>query len=105
MLNSRFLLGGLILRGVDPGGGRQSGWCRRLADEALRVSGVGVGEDALALGEQVGGATVVDALRGEQPDAAVTMLGVVPGEEAPAEGASVLDRAEAAGEVGTALER
>lgn len=47
---------------------------------------------------------VVDHRRGEQADATVTMLIVVPGEELPAEGACLLDGIEVGREVRTVLQ-
>ena len=60
-------------------------------------------EGDLTLGEGVVGEAVVDLQRREQGDAVVTMLGVVPGEEGPAEGAPVFEAAEATWEVRTVL--
>ena len=50
-------------------------------DEALGVIGPGGFEGALALGQHCRSAAMVDIVRGEHGDAAVTMLEVVPGKE------------------------
>ncbi len=51
------------------------------------------------------GAAVVDVAGGEQADAGMPVGFVVPGEEASAESAGVLDGAEALGKVGPVRER
>ncbi len=47
----------------------------------------------------------MNGLRGEQADAPVVMFRVIPGEEALAEAAAVLDATKAVWEIGTVLER
>lgn len=49
--------------------------------------------------------TGMDGRRGEQADAGVVMVRVIPGEEALAEAPAVLDATKAVGEVGAVLER
>jgi hypothetical protein len=79
---------------VDPdclGQPRRLGW---LADEPLGVGGVGGVQHRASREGDLLGAAVVDVGRGEQADPRVAMLDVVPAEEALAEGAGVLERAE-----------
>ena len=59
----------------------------------------GVERDGALLGQRRGGA-IVDGGRRHQADSAVAVLMIVPVEEPAAVSASVLDRAEAIGEVG-----
>jgi hypothetical protein len=56
-----------------------------LADEPLRVGRVGAIKDGSPGAGDLLGATIVDIGRGQQPDPAVTVLVVVPGEEGLAE--------------------
>src|SRR6185436_15903747 len=86
------------------GSRRKFGRTRRLADEALGMSGVGGGEHLNAGIVSVLGLAVVDDLGGHQADACVSMLGVVPAEEVLAEGARFLDRGEAVREAGAVLQ-
>src|SRR4051812_22333673 len=80
---------------IDPRGGGQ-GWRRGgVANEALGMGGVGGMEHLLPGRVDGGGLSVVDDFRGEQAQARVVVLGVVPGKEFPAEGASLLDGREA----------
>ncbi len=55
------------------------------------MAGEGVVEHLLALLDDLAGQAVMQHLRGQQGDAAVVMLAVVPGEELPAEGARIFD--------------
>ena len=73
---------------------------RWLADEAFRVGVVSDVQDDGALLAHGVGASMVDVGGGVQAQTAVTVLVVVPGEEALAMGSGGLDRVEAAGEVG-----
>lgn len=66
--------------------------------------GVGLGEDGGSGGLDLGRPSGVDGRRGQEPDAAVAVLGVVPSEERPGEGAGGLDRSEASREAGPVLE-
>jgi hypothetical protein len=63
-----------------------------------------VDEHATAPGADLRCSPAVDVGRGVVPDAGMTMVLVVPAEEATAEGAGVLQRAEAVGELGPVLE-
>jgi len=72
--------------------------------EAFRVAIIGYVEHLLSVFDDLGGHAVMQRFRGEQGDAAVMMLAVVPSEELPAKGACVLDGAEAVGELGPILE-
>ena len=63
------------------------------------------GEDAGAVGLTDGGETVVHVMRGEEAEADVVLLAVVPGEEVAAEAARVFESPEALGEVRAVLER
>ena len=60
-------------------------------------------EGSRALSQHDLGSTVMDIVRGEHRDAAVAVLGVVPGEECPAEGDSRREVGEATGEAGMVL--
>jgi hypothetical protein len=82
-------------RAVDPGGGREGRGLGGLADEALGVAGVGGVEHLGAAGADRLGLAVVDGGGGREPEPRVAVLGVVPAKERAAEGAGVLDRAEA----------
>lgn len=62
-------------------------------NEAFRMLRSGQAKSVFALLENALGAVVMDAVRGEHPDPGMTMLGVVPGEEGPAEGGRYDDRA------------
>ena len=66
---------------------------------------VGGIEYELTLLEDVIGLTIVDHGRGEQSDAGMPMLLVVPGEEKLRMDAAVLDRSEAVGEIGPVFHR
>ena len=63
------------------------------ADEAFWIPLESFGEDGLALADDVVGPSVVEDLGGEEADAGVMMLGVVPGKEDLAEAAGVLNGA------------
>jgi hypothetical protein len=73
-------------------------------DEAFGVAGVGVAEGVVAAGGELVDLTMMDGRRGEEGDATVAVLVVVPGEELAEEGQGVLEGREAAGEVGGVLE-
>jgi len=64
----------VLLRLVDPHGGRQRGRFGWLADEAFGVGGVGGAEDLGPLGSDELGAAVVDVGGGVEPDAGVAVL-------------------------------
>ena len=64
-------------------------------DKAFGIPLESLAQNDLALGDDLVCPAIVEHLGGEQADTAVMVLGVVPREEAPAEGAGVLDRAEA----------
>ena len=66
-----------------------------LAHEALRMGSVGSGQDRLPGSPDLLTPATMDHLGGEQADAAMAVLAVVPTEEAPAEGPGILDRPEA----------
>ena len=95
---------GLLFRWVDPGG---SGENRRLRDDALKADGMGgersIERDSALLGPCRSGA-IVDCGRSHEADSAVTVFVVVPVEELLAVSASVLNRAETIGEVGSVLQ-
>ena len=61
-------------------------------------------EDALALGEHVGGTAMVNIARGQHGDAPVTVLGVVPRKEGAAECGGLLDAAEPTRKAGMVFE-
>ena len=90
---------------VDPNSGGR--WRRRghTGGEALGMRGVCVGEDSSSRSDALVGEAVVDVVRGQEADAAVSMLAVVPVEKGAAMGAAVLRGAEALGKVGPVLER
>ena len=90
-------------RWIDPNGGgrwRRGGHAR---GEALGMRGVRGGEDEGSRGDALIGEAVVDVVRGQQADAAVTVLVVVPVEEWAAVGTAVLCGSEALGKVGPVL--
>ena len=76
-----------------------------LALEPFGVACVGGGEHVGSAGPDGLGVSIVDVDGVVPADAGVVVLGVVPGEEALAERAGVLDRAERLGEVGPVLQR
>src|SRR5207237_6826436 len=92
------------LRWIEPGGCRERGRTRRLADEALRTSRVRGGEHLSAGVVGVLGLAVMDDLGGQQADASVAVVGVVPAEEVLAEDPGLLDRGEAVREAGPVLQ-
>jgi hypothetical protein len=57
----------------------------------------GCGQDLRSVGDELVGQPVVNGMRGEQADAAVSVFGVVLGEECPAERAGILDVAKGVG--------
>jgi hypothetical protein len=69
------------------------------------MGGVCSGEDEGSRGDTLIGEAVVDVVRSQEADAAVTVLVVVPIEEWAAVGAAVLRGAEPRGKVGPVLER
>lgn len=73
-------------------------------DESFGVPLKSLGEEDLALGDNVIGAAVMQDFRCQEADAGVMVLGVVPGEEDLAEAAGVLEGAEAIGELGRVLQ-
>src|ERR1039457_3300671 len=92
-------------RRVDPGRDGQRRRLGMVANEALRMHGIGRGEDG---GTRVANGVrtaVVDRFRGAQAETGMTVLGVVPREEVATERASILDRAEARRKTGSTLER
>ena len=98
------LLGRSRRRGVDPhlrGPGR---WLRPPAGEAFGVRGVGRGEHGRARRDALVGVAMVHVVGRQQAEAAVPVLGVVPGEERVAVGAGIVDRAEALREVRPVLQ-
>ena len=74
----------------------------RPADEAFGVRGVRRVQHARPLPEHERGAPGVDDFRCEPGEAGVTVLGVVPGAEAPAERVGVVEAREGIGELGVA---
>ncbi len=94
----------LLLRLVDPGDARERKRCRRLADEALRVGGVGTIEHGRPLRLDGSGSAVVDVGGRVIGDAGMAMLVVVPTEEPRAEAVGVFEAAEAVRELGPVLE-
>ena len=72
--------------------------------EAFGIAGIGRVENLLPLLDDLASPAVMQHLRGEQGDAAVMMLVVVPGEELLAKGAGIFDGAEALGEFRPVLE-
>src|SRR4051794_23095932 len=79
-------------------------WLWVVADESFRGAGVGGGQHLGADRVDGVGLSVVDVVRGVPGDSGMPVFGVVPGEEAAAEGAGVLDAAEAGWEVGPVLQ-
>lgn len=75
-----------------------------LADEALRVGGVGASENVRPPLAELRGTSVVQVGRGVEADTRVPVLTFVPGEELLAEAASVLLAPELAGKVRAVLE-
>ena len=84
-----------VVRLVDPDFAGDFGWLRSTVDEALRMPSVGVIKDVLPRCLEFISQTMVDGVGGEQPEAAVTVFGVVPGEEVSKVGLCVLKAAEA----------
>jgi hypothetical protein len=89
---------------VDPGGCRELGWFGVPADEPFGVAGVGGGQDVSADRVDGRGVSMVDVVRGVPGDAGMSVFGVVPTEEALAEGSGVFDAAEGVGEVRPVLQ-
>jgi hypothetical protein len=79
---------------VDPDGLGQPWRPGRLTDEPLRVLSERGVQDDRAGGDDPLGTAMMDVGGGQQPDAAMTMLEVVPAEEGLAERSSVLEAAE-----------
>lgn len=67
----------------------------RVVGEAFRVAGVGLVEHGLTFFDDFHCHAVMQHLRGQHGDAAVTVFLVVPGKELSAEGAGIFDGAEA----------
>ena len=108
VLRESFFVRGIGLGGgggwIDPGGlgdGCRSRWA---FDEAFGVGGVGGLEDDLASLADLIRLTVVEHGRGEQADAGVVVVVVVPSEEATAEAQGVLVALEAVREFGNVFE-
>ena len=76
-----------------------------MADESFGVGGVGRGEHCLPRGERGIGLTVMDRRRGQQAQAPVVMLVVLPVKELTTEIQTVFDAGEAAGEFWPVFER
>src|SRR5207245_6739178 len=89
---------------VDPNRVRQIHAPGRAIDEAFRVSGVGSQEHAVSVIEDVLGEAVMHRGRSEEGQAAVVVLGVVPGEERAADLTRVFQGAEAVRELGPILD-
>ena len=89
-----------ILGWVDPDCLGERGHLRWACDEALWVLREGFVHHELALREDLGGAPEEDVGGSEASDAGVPVLVVVPGEEAPAEVARVVEALEALGDLG-----
>jgi hypothetical protein len=83
--HAEFLFG--LLGFVDPYRGRHRGRLWQAADEALGMLRVGGREHAASSGYTFGRSAEMHVSRGEQAEAAVMVLEVVPMEEVPAEGA------------------
>jgi hypothetical protein len=73
-------------------------------DETFGSSLASLAPDGLASADDVVGPAIVMDLGHQQADATVKVLGVVPGDEALAQAAGLLDRAEAFGELGSVLQ-
>ena len=84
-----------VVRLVDPDFAGDFGRPGSTVDEALRMPAVGVIKDVLPRCLEFIGQAMVDGVGGEQPQAAVTVFGVVPGEEVSKVGLCVLGAAEA----------
>ena len=90
---------------VDPSRGRQRRGDRYAVREAFGMHRIGGPQELGALLPLGGGQPVVDVVRSHQPEGAVAMLEVVPGEEPLAERLGVLVGAEPIREIGPVLER
>ena len=75
-------------------------WFGDSMNKSFWVLGPSQAKSALTALENALGAAVMDVIGGEHCDAGMTMLGVVPGEEGPAEGGRGGDVCEAPGEAG-----
>ena len=84
-----------VVRLVDPDFAGDFWWPRSTVDESLGMPAVGVIEDVLPRRLEFISQTMVDIVGGEQPQAAVTVFAVVPGEEVSKVGLCVLGAAEA----------
>ena len=84
-----------VVRLVDPDFAGDFGWPGSTVDEALGMPAVGVIKDVLPRCLEFIGQAMVDGVGGEQPEAAVTVFGVVPGEEVSKVSLCVLKAAEA----------
>ena len=73
-------------------------------DKAVRVPFVSLAEYGLALADDLVGTAIVQHLGGEEPNARVMVLGVVPRKEDLTEAAGVLEGAKALGEVGSVFQ-
>ena len=84
-----------VVRLVDPDFAGDFGWPGSTVGEALRMPAVGVIKDVLPRCLEFIGQAMVDGVGGEQPQAAVTVFAVVPGEEVSKVSLCVLGAAEA----------
>ena len=104
-MSERHLLERARLGGSDPDLGRRRGRRRTAGREPLGMGRIRRGEHGGALGHALRGQAEVHVVGREQPEAAVMMFGVVPGEEDVPVGPRILDRAEALREAGAVLQR
>jgi hypothetical protein len=80
---------------IDPDGARHGGWFRGFADEAVRGFGEGLVEGVLSLVPDDVDLTVVDLIGGQEADADVMVISIVPAKEVAAERPGLLDGLEA----------
>ena len=71
---------------VDPDGFGKRGGFRGAVDEAFGVKGPGGLRGTSALSQHIRCSVMMDIIRGEHRDPGMAVLGVVPGEDRPAEG-------------------
>lgn len=96
--------GELLVRRINPDGGRFSRRLGRLVDEAVWISVEGLVEDFLTGGMYFVCLPIMDLIRRHEADAEMMVVLVIPIEEGAAEGFGVLDAAEPFGELGLILE-
>lgn len=89
---------------IDPGGREQPSRLREVTDETLEMHRVSGGQDLTVRVVGHLSAPVVDYLRGQEANARMAMLGVVPAKEVSIEGPGLFDRGESVGEDGPVLE-